>query len=127
MINMKINRSIQFIGRLITSILVLGVTAFFTPGFTFSSIWILAIAIATLTVADFLIDNFTKLYFHPFIKLIIGFVLSGIALFLVQYFVIGYLLSPLSIFLGALVYGLVDYMLPNEELETRVSDKKLAI
>ena len=108
---MKINRSIQFIGRLITSVLVLGVTAFFTPGFTFSSVWILAIAI----------------YFHPFIKLIIGFVLAGIALFLVQYFVIGYLLSPLSIFLGALVYGLVDYMLPNEELETRVSDKKLAI
>lgn len=124
---MKINRSIQFIGRLITSILVLGVTAFFTPGFTFSSVWILAIAIAILTVGDFLIDNFTKLYFHPFIKLIIGFVLAGIALFLVQYFVIGYLLSPLSIFLGALVYGLVDYMLPNEELESRVSDKKLAI
>ncbi len=124
---MKINRSIQFIGRLITSILVLGVTAFFTPGFTFSSVWILAISIAILTVVDFFIDNFTKLYFHPFIKLIIGFVLAGIALFLVQYFVIGYLLSPLSIFLGALVYGLVDYMLPNEELETRVSNKKLAI
>ena len=33
---MKINRSLQFIGRFITSILILGITAFFTPGFTLS-------------------------------------------------------------------------------------------
>ncbi len=112
---MKINRSIQFWGRLITSTLILGITAFFTPGFTTSSIWILALAIGILTIVDFLIDNFTKLYFHPIVKFILGFVLAGVALFLVQYFVIGYMLSMLSIFLGALVYGLVDYMLPNEE------------
>lgn len=124
---MKINRSIQFWGRLITSILILGITAFFTPGFTLSSIWILALAIIILTVVDFLIDNFTKLYFHPFIKFIIGFVLAGVALFLVQYFVIGYMLSMLSIFLGALVYGLVDYMLPNEEHEESLQRKKAFI
>ena len=112
---MKINRSIQFIGRLITAILILGITAFFTPGFTTSSIWILALSIGILTIVDFLIDNFTKIYFHPFIKFLIGFVLSGIALFLVQYFVIGYMMSIISVFLGALVYGLVDYMLPSEE------------
>ena len=112
---MKINRSIQFIGRLITAILILGITAFFTPGFTTSSIWILALSIGILTIVDFLIDNFTKIYFHPFVKFLIGFVLSGIALFLVQYFVIGYMMSIISVFLGALVYGLVDYMLPIEE------------
>ncbi len=117
---MKINRSIQFIGRLITSILVLGITAFFTPGFTTSSIWILALAIGILTIVDFLIDNFTKIYFHPFIKFIIGFILAGVALFLVQYFAIGYMLSFLSLFLGALVYGLVDYMLPSENHEEKV-------
>ena len=116
---MRINRSIQFFGRLIASILILGITAFFTPGFTVSNIWILMLAIIILTAVDFLIDNFTKLYYHPFIKFIIGFVLSGAALFLVQYFVIGYLLSVLSVFLGALVYGLIDYMLPNEELELK--------
>ena len=124
---MKINRSIQFIGRLITSILVLGITAFFTPGFTLENVWILAIAVIALTVLDFLIDNFTKLYFHPFVKLIIGFVLAGIALFLVQYFVIGYMLSFISIFLGALVYGLVDYMLPSEEDERMISESNVMI
>ena len=123
---MKINRSIQFIGRLITSILVLGITAFFTPGFTISSIWILALAVAILTVVDFLIDNFTKLYYHPFIKFIIGFVLAGVALFLVQYFAIGYMLSFLSLFLGALVYGLVDYMLPSENHTEKVYDSSVS-
>ncbi len=124
---MKINRSIQFFGRLITSILVLGITAFFTPGFSASSIWILALSIVILTIVDFLIDNFTKLYFYPFIKFIIGFILSGIALFLVQYLVIGYMISLLSIFLGALVYGLVDYMLPNEEHEVQYQRKNATI
>ena len=122
---MKINRSIQFFGRLITAILILGITAFFTPGFTLSNVWILALAVAILTIFDFLIDNFTKLYFHPFIKFIIGFVLSAIALFLVQYFAIGYMLSVLSIFLGALVYGLVDYMLPNEEHEVKTNKERI--
>lgn len=124
---MKINRSIQFIGRLITSILILGITAFFTPGFTTSSIWILALSVIVLTIVDFLIDNFTKLYFHPFIKFLIGFILSGIALFLVQYFVIGYMMSAISIFLGALVYGLVDYMLPSEEHNMQTQRKQAII
>ena len=124
---MKINRSIQFIGRLITSILILGITAFFTPGFTASSIWILALSIAILTIVDFLIDNFTKIYFHPFVKFFIGFILSGIALFLVQYFVIGYMMSAISIFLGALVYGLVDYMLPSEEHNVQPQSNRATI
>lgn len=112
---MIINKSIQFIGRLIASILILGVTAFFTPGFTFANLWMLAIAIVLLAVIDFLISTFTKLYFHPIVKFIIGAVLAAIALFLVQYFAIGYAVSAFSICLGAIVYGLVDYMLPSRE------------
>ena len=112
---MKINRSIQFIGRLLAAIVVLGITAFFTPGFILSNLWILVAAIFILVFVDFLLGCFTKLYYHPYIKLIIGFVLSGISLYLVQYFVIGYILSFIPIALGALVYALVDYMLPNED------------
>ena len=112
---MKINRSIQFIGRFITSIIVLGITAFFTPGFDISNLWILATAISLLTIIDFCIGCFTHLFFHPYVKLIIGIILSAIALYVVQYFVIGYILSFIPIVLGAIVYGLVDFMLPNEE------------
>lgn len=112
---MKVNKVLQFFGRLIAASVVLGITAFFTPGFVISSIWILVVAIAILTLVDFFIGCFTKLFYHPYIKLIIGFVLSGVALYLVQYFIIGYTLSFIPIVLGAIVYGLVDYMLPNED------------
>ncbi|MBR3134596.1 MAG: phage holin family protein [Clostridia bacterium] len=116
---MNINRSIQLIGRLITAIIVIGITAFFTPGFNSSSLWILVIGIGVLCIIDFFIGNYTRLFFHPYLKLLIGFVLSGIVLYIVQHAIIGYTLSLLSIVLGAIVYGLVDYMLPNEELNGR--------
>lgn len=112
---MKINKSIQFIGRIITSIIVLGITAFFTPGFDLANVSILAGAVIILTIVDFFIGCYTRLYYHPYLKLLIGFILATIALYLVQYFIIGYTLSLVPIVLGAIVYGLVDYMLPNEE------------
>ncbi len=112
---MRVNKKVQFLGRLITSIVILGITAFFTPGFTVANIWILIISILALTIIDFLISSFTKLFYHPYLKLLLGVILSVIALYLVQYFVIGYTLSYLPIILGAIVYGLVDYMLPSED------------
>lgn len=117
--NMKINRSIQFIGRLITAIIILGITAFFTPGFNLESIWTLVIAIAALSIVDFCVGCFTKLFYHPFAKFFIGAILAGVTLYLVQYFTIGYILSLISIILGAIVFGLVDYMLPSEDMEEK--------
>ena len=49
------------------------------------------------------------------IKGIIGFVLCAITLYLVQYIVTGYSISWISALLGALVYAIVDYMLPAED------------
>ena len=61
---MKINRSIQFIGRLITAIIILGITAFFTPGFSMESIWILigAILIFSASTIGIIVYNiFSKI------------------------------------------------------------------
>ena len=112
---MKRNKITQFIGRLLTAIIVLSITAFFTPGFTFSSIWIIALAVLLLTLFDFAISTFTSLFSHPVVKGIIGFVLCAITLYVVQYVVTGYATSWISALLGALVYAIVDYMLPAEE------------
>ena len=112
---MNRNKVPQFIGRLITAIIVLGITAFFTPGFATSSIWIVALAVLLLTAFDFVISTFTALFTHPIVKGIIGFVLCAITLYVVQYVVTGYGISLISALLGALVYAIVDYMLPAEE------------
>ena len=62
------NTAWQIIGRLVVSAIVLGITAFFTPGFSINNIWSLAIAAIVLTVMDYLIVKFTGLHASPFGK-----------------------------------------------------------
>ena len=104
----------QIVGRLITSAIVLAITAFFTPGFTINSIWTLALAAVVLAVIDYLITKFTGLHASSFGKGFVGFVLAAVVLYITQYFVAGYTISWMAEIVGALVYGVVDYFLPGE-------------
>ena len=105
----------QVVGRLITAAIVLGITAFFTPGFQISNIWALAAAAVVLTVIDYLLTRFTGLHASAFGKGFVGFVLAAVVLYVTQYFVAGYTISWLAAIVGALVYGVVDYFLPGEQ------------
>ena len=104
----------QIVGRLVTSAIVLAITAFFTPGFSINNIWALAAAAIVLTVMDYLITKFTGLEASAFGKGFVGFVLSAVILYVTQYFVAGYTISWIAAIVGALVYGVVDYFLPGE-------------
>ena len=44
----------QIVGRFIVAAIILGITAFFTPGFSINNIWSLAISAIVLTVMDYL-------------------------------------------------------------------------
>ena len=105
----------QVIGRLITAAIVLGITAFFTPGFQISNIWALVAAAVVLTIIDYLLTRFTGLHASAFGKGFVGFVLAAVVLYVTQYFVAGYTISWLAAIVGALVYGVVDYFLPGEQ------------
>ena len=105
----------QIIGRLITSAIVLAITAFFTPNFSISNIGALIIAAVVLTVMDYLIIKFTGLDASPFGKGFVGFILSAVILYVTQYFVAGYTVSWMAAIVGAIVYGVVDYFLPGEQ------------
>lgn len=111
------NTAWQIIGRLVVSAIVLGVTAFFTPGFSIDNIWTLGIAAIILTVMDYLITRFTGLHASPFGKGFVGFVLAVITLYVTQYFVAGYTISWMAAIIGALIYGVIDYFIPgNQEM-----------
>ena len=101
--------------RLVVSAIVLGITAFFTPGFQINSIWTLAIAAIVLTVMDYLIVKFTGLEASPFGKGFVGFILSAVILYFTQYFVAGYSISWIAAIIGALIYGIVDYIIPGNQ------------
>ena len=105
----------QVVGRFIVAAIILGITAFFTPGFSINNIWTLAISAIVLTVMDYLIIKFTGLHASSFGKGFVGFVLSAIVLYVTQYFVAGYTVSWMAAIVGAIVYGVVDYFLPGEQ------------
>ena len=93
----------------------LTVTAFFTPGFTINNFWSLALAAIVLTVMDYLIVKFTGLQAMAFGKGFVGFVLAVVILYATQFFVAGYTISWMSAIIGALIYGVIDYILPGEQ------------
>lgn len=105
----------QIIGRMIAAAVVLAITAFFTPGFTINNIWSLVIAAIVLTILDYLIVKLTNLHASPFGKGFVGFILSAVILYVTQFFVAGYSISWLSAIIGALIYGIIDYIMPGEQ------------
>ena len=105
----------QIIGRLVTAAVVLAITAFFTPGFQINNIWSLAAAAIVLTVIDYLITKFTGLHASSFGKGFVGFVLSAVVLYVTQYFVAGYTISWIAAIIGAVVYGIIAYLIPGNQ------------
>ena len=108
------NAFVQVILRFVTSAVILAITAFFTPGFTINSIWTLALAAVVLTVIDFLLIKFTGLHASAFGKGFVGFILAAVVLYVTQYFVAGYSISWIAAIIGALIYGVVDYFIPEQ-------------
>ena len=105
----------QIIGRLIAAAVVLGITEFFTPGFSINNIWTLIIATVVLAVMDYLIAKFTGIQSSPFGKGFVGFALAAITLYVTQFFVAGYSISWIAAIIGALIYGVIDYFLPGNQ------------
>lgn len=101
--------------RFVTSAVILAITAFFTPGFTISNVWSLALAAVVLTVIDYLIVRFTGLHASAFGKGFVGFILAAVVLYVTQYFVVGYSISWVAAIIGALIYGVVDYFVPDQQ------------
>ena len=105
----------QIVGRFIVAAIILGITAFFTPGFSINNIWSLGISAIVLTVMDYLIIKFTGLHAMAFGKGFVGFVLAVVVLYATQFFVSGYSISWMAAIIGALIYGFIDYIMPGEQ------------
>ena len=105
----------QIVGRLVTAAIVLAITAFFTPGFSINNFWALAAAAIVLTIIDYLIVKFTGLHASAFGKGFVGFVLAVVVLYATQFFVSGYSISWMAAIIGALIYGVIDYIMPGEQ------------
>ena len=105
----------QIVGRFIVAAIILGITAFFTPGFSINNIWTLCVAAIVLTLMDYLIVKFTGLHAMAFGKGFVGFMLAVVVLYATQFFVAGYSITWMAAIIGALIYGIIDYIMPGEQ------------
>lgn len=103
------------ISRLISSSIILAVTAFFTPGFEIASLWTLLLAAVVLAVMDYLFNMLLGVNATPFGRGIIGFVVSVVVLYATQFFVAGYSISMMSAIIGAVIYGIIAAIIPGTQ------------
>ena len=59
--------------------------------------------------------DITGLDVTPFGKGFVGFILAAVTLYVTQYFVAGYSISWIASIIGALIYGVIDYIIPGTQ------------
>ncbi len=106
----------QYLIRLVVGIVVLAITAFFTPGFAISSWFSLLIAAIVLSVLDWLVNLITGINAAPFGRGISGFILAAIIIYAIKFIVPGYNVTILGAIIAAVVYGIVDAIIPGRAM-----------
>ena len=106
----------QLLVRWLVGAIVLAVTAFLTPGFTISGIWPLIIAAAVIAILDYIVEMILGVDATPFGRGLTGFIVSAVIIYVVQYFVAGYDVTILGAILGALVYGIINLLIPGRTM-----------
>ena len=106
----------NFIVRLIVGMVVLGITAFLTPGFVVSSFFSLFLAALTLSLLDWIVSRITGINATPFARGISGFILAAFIIYITKFIVIGYDVSFMGAIIGAAVYGVIDAIIPGRAM-----------
>lgn len=102
----------QFFLRLVVGAVILAITAFLTPGFAISSWFSLLLAAVVLAVLDWLVNRITGINAAPFGRGISGFVLAAVIIYAIKFIVPGYNITMIAALIAALVYGVVDAIIP---------------
>lgn len=106
----------HFIIRLVVSAIVLAITAALTPGFSISGFWPLLLGAFVLATLDYLAFRFLGIQASPFGRGITGFIMAAAIIYLTRYFVAGFNVSLWGALLGALIYGIVDAIIPGKAM-----------
>lgn len=106
----------QFLLRLVVGIVVLAITSFFAPGFSISSWLSLIIAAVVLAALDWLVNMITGINAAPFGRGISGFILAAIIIYVIKFIVPGYDVTIWGALIGAVIYGIVDAIIPGRAM-----------
>lgn len=106
----------HFLIRLIVGAVVLAITAALTPGFRISGIWSLILAAVVLAALDYLALRLLGVNASPFGRGLTGFILAAVIIYITQFFVAGYTVTLWGALIGAIVYGVVDLIIPGRAM-----------
>ncbi|SFC21233.1 phage holin family protein [Clostridium uliginosum] len=106
----------KWLGRLLLVAVILGITSFFTPGFTINGLWSFLLAAVVISVLDYLVESFMGVDASPFGKGVKGFFISAIILYLAQFLVPNMRVSIMGAILSALVIGILDAVFPTRAM-----------
>ena len=105
-----------WLGRLVLTAVILGITSFLTPGFSINGVWSFLLAALIISALDYLVESFMGVDASPFGKGIKGFVIAAVILYLAQFFVPNMSVSIWGSLLAALVIGIVDAIMPGRAM-----------
>ncbi|HHV97018.1 MAG TPA: phage holin family protein [Clostridiaceae bacterium] len=106
----------HFIIRFIVGAVILGITAALTPGFTIEGIWPLLLGALVLAILDYVVLRILGVNATPFGRGLTGFILAAVIIYVTQFFVEGYNVTIWGALIGALIYGLVDLIIPGRAM-----------
>lgn len=106
----------HFLIRLVVGAVVLAVTAALTPGFSITGFWPLIFGAIILAALDYVALRFLGVNATPFGRGITGFILAAAIIYVTQFFISGYSVTLLGALIGALIYGIVDAIIPGRAM-----------
>ena len=111
-LNLDIKNSIlKIFKRLIISILILIITAFFTPNFSINNFGSLILFSLFLSLIDTAVLSYSGFEKNKIVSFIFGSFLAIVFFYILQIFVSGFKISWISIILGSLLFGFIDYLI----------------
>ena len=104
----------HLIVRILVTAIVVGIAAYFTPGFSIDSIWSLLLAAVVVAILNHLVQTFTGVHASPFGRGFTGFIVSAIILYATKFIIPGFNISIWGALIGAVVIGIVDAIIPGK-------------
>ncbi|MGG7177171.1 phage holin family protein [Clostridium paraputrificum] len=102
----------RWVGRFVLVGIILGITSFFTPGFSIHGIWSYLIAAVVISALDYLVESFMGVDASPFGKGLKGFAIAAVIIYLTQFLVPDMSVSIIGALLAAVVIGVLDMVFP---------------
>jgi len=90
---------------------IIGITAFFTPGFGVSQFPLFLTILLIFLIFSVFISYYTRLIYYPLFKALVSFTMCIIFLYLFEFFSIGYTISFIPIVLGSTAFAIFDYLI----------------